>query len=573
MNTIRTLNTGSMMDKLRPYLPADQAAQELCLLTAWATWRLREYNEVAVSAEELKNSFEEAETALDTNEFSGTRLLHKLPMPLIDDLIKEAEVLTQSAMEDPSDVALALIDVTQGAAPRDPVVYIPEPLGELLADVFGRETQNISLYHESSLAALCKLHNPKSASLTVIRMTPLILAITYLLECKCYLSSSDRIFAKSSEQADFVISVPPMGMKVQNYQAEEGKELKTQTIRSDEGALERAVFEIRKRGVLLLPTSVLFSRSMMEMRRTLVDNNWLHTLVWVPERQLLNTMIASVCLVIDKQRKADEPVEFFNTPKGEFSRFLEYRHIEEVMAHEFHLDATQVDPSYIKQQGYDLSFGRYKQSDLIKAMDNKKAASVTLDGVAEIIRAQMIKGENASSEDDSNVFQEVTWRDISEAGVVTAPSKSLLLEEKGARRAEKQRLQAGDILMAVKGNLGTIALVPEDCGDNWIAGQIFVIIRPKQALISSEFLYRYLSSSLIQAYLETLATGASIKIIKAGDLSDLPVELPSAEEKAQVEANYQTIQQQYREIQQRREEIERLQAEFWPVPVETKHTS
>ena len=132
--------------------------------------------------------------------------------------------------------------------------------------------------------------------------------------------------------------------------------------------------------------------------------------------------------------------------------------------------------------------------------------------------------------------------------------------------AEKQLLQPGDILLAVKGNLGSIALVSANCGSNWIAGQTFVIIRPRQAIISSEFLYRYLSSNLIQAYLATLATGAAMKIIKAGDLSDLPVELPSAEEKAQVETNHRAILEEYQAIQQHREAVEQLKDEFWPVP-------
>lgn len=566
MNIIKTFNTYSMLDILRPYLPVEQAAQELCFLAVWATWHLREFGQIDISATELQTSFEQANHALDTSLFSDSRLLHKLPMPLVDELIKSATSLAQAAVKEPSEVALALISLIQGAELRDPAVYIPEQLGELLADVVGRDTQNVSLYHPSSLMALCMLHNPKSASLTVSGMSPLVLAVTTLLECTCHISTNDRIFTQSRERSDFVISVPPMGLKVQSHELDAGKELRTITVRSDEGALERAVDEIQKRGVLLLPTSVLFSRSAIEVRKTLVDNNWLHTLVHVPERQLLNTAIPSVCLIIDKTRKADEPVEFLDTPKGEFNRFIEYRHIEEVMAHGFHLDTTAVETNRIKQQDYDLSFGRYKQTGLLTVMENKKASSISLEGVAEIIRAQALQGEEVLADEAPNTFLEISPRDISEAGIVNTPAKAIRLDDKAARRAEKQLLQPGDILLAVKGNLGSIALVSANCGSNWIAGQTFVIIRPRQAIIGSEFLYRYLSSNLIQAYLATLATGAAMKIIKAGDLSDLPVELPSAEEKAQVETNHRAILEEYQAIQQHREAIEQLKDEFWPVP-------
>jgi len=117
-------------------------------------------------------------------------------------------------------------------------------------------------------------------------------------------------------------------------------------------------------------------------------------------------------------------------------------------------------------------------------------------------------------------------------------------------------------LLAVKGNIGRIALVSENCAHNWIAGQLFVIIRPRST-VSSIYLYRYLSSQLIQAYLAEIETGTAMKVIKAADLQNLPVEVPTQDRSAEVEANFTAIQQEYLAIRQHREKISQCMTELW----------
>lgn len=563
MTITKKSDISSMVEKLRAYFHAEQIAEEVALLVAWSTWHKREIGSLdGFPVEQLRQSYTAAGECFNSDLFSSSQLFQRLPLPLISELMDCAKVLADKA---PTEAVRDLISFAQEVSPKGCGIFIPDLVADLLADSIGRDRKNVALYHESSLSVLAKFTHPETAFLKVFRVTPLVMAVTYLLGSGYLCINQDEIFTTSTDLSDVVVSTPVIGFKVRLTDAAIQHRIGKELIRSDEGALERAVSEVQERGVLLLPLSVLFSRSTLDVRKTLVDNNWLHALVHIPEVTLLHTAIPSVCLVIDKTRRSGEPVQFVDVPKAEFNRFVEYCRIEDILSHEHHMDATPVTVEGIKKQGYDLSFSRYKANYLLETMAEKKASSITLDGVSEIIRAQAIKGEEVENE-GPGVYREVTWRSISEAGFVTEPDKCLQLDEKTARRAEKQRLQSGDILLAVKGGLGNIAIVPDSCGTNWIAGQAFVIIRPRQPIVSSAFLYRYLSSDLIQAYLDAMATGTAVKIIKAADLNQLPVELPSPEQQQRVVANYQAMQEEYRAIQQHREKINQLRQEFWSLP-------
>jgi type I restriction enzyme M protein len=558
------LSTSSMMELMKPYLPVDQAVQELCLLISWSIWVQCEFPRgEGISAGGLERSFEEAASSLGTGLFNGSRLFNNIPMRVIDELIQEATIVANVAKSKPRDVALDLIAIQHCYSTRRSEIFITKEIGELLVDALGSSGPEgeVVLYHDSSLMALCALPKPQSAILSVSKITPLAFAVSYMLGARLDECLPECLFNKTKDRQSTVISIPPFGTRVETYHIQTDQEIETRTVRTEDGAFERAVDEVEYRAVLLLPLSVLSSRASLGVRKKLIDNNWLSTLLHIPRRQLTNTSADSVCLVIDKQKGDQSKIMMSEPPISEFSRFIESQKIYDLVAYEPDMDSKRVDTDLIRNQGYDLAFSRYKDSSFYELFqeDNK----VALNGVAEIIRTQAVKGEVCANE-APNSFRQVTWRDISEAGYVIEPPHSIVFEDKQIAQVEKQRLQAGDILLAVKGNLGHIALVPEECPSNWIAGQTFVIIRPRKAVISSVYLYRFLSSDLVQAHLSSIASGTGMKIIKSGDLNAIAVGLPTTEEVSFVESNHRAIQDEFAAIKRHRQEIERLREECWP---------
>lgn len=76
-------------------------------------------------------------------------------------------------------------------------------------------------------------------------------------------------------------------------------------------------------------------------------------------------------------------------------------------------------------------------------------------------------------------------------------------------------------------------MIGDDCGDNWIAGQVFLIIRAgERGTVRPEYLYRYLASPM--QYLGEIDSGTGIPILKTNDIKNLPAPVSSTEEQARV---------------------------------------
>ena len=152
--------------------------------------------------------------------------------------------------------------------------------------------------------------------------------------------------------------------------------------------------------------------------------------------------------------------------------------------------------------------------------------------------------------------------DFGEDGLIHGGSKHRQLDERGAVRAEREKLQPGDILIGTRGTIGKVAMVADDVPDNLIAGQTTVAIRlPKDGPISDPvYLLRYLSLPEVGEYLESLAGGATIRFIRNKDLGNLPVLLPSLEDQARVCAVHADIQAAMADAKQLLEKSRNLSA-------------
>jgi hypothetical protein len=177
------------------------------------------------------------------------------------------------------------------------------------------------------------------------------------------------------------------------------------------------------------------------------------------------------------------------------------------------------------------------------------------------VRAQNLKATDES--ELTTVFLEASVRDITESGRMGTPLKLTHVDKTQLRRAQNQRIYPGDILLAIKGSVGRLAFVDGSCGENWIAGQAFMIIRPKGTAVSTPYLYRYLASELIQEYIEETATGTVMAILKAADVSNILVPLPDPDLKISVESTHAAILAEYAAVEEHRDTIRRLEQQNW----------
>lgn len=81
----------------------------------------------------------------------------------------------------------------------------------------------------------------------------------------------------------------------------------------------------------------------------------------------------------------------------------------------------------------------------------------------------------------------------------------------------------------------------------------------------SEYLYRYLASPMVQQYLEEIASGAGIPVLKANDIKNLPVPVPSPEKQQRVLDVHHQIMDEYDAIRAHQARIEELTQKHWDI--------
>lgn len=184
--------------------------------------------------------------------------------------------------------------------------------------------------------------------------------------------------------------------------------------------------------------------------------------------------------------------------------------------------------------------------------------------MAELIRGQLLKEDKTPQ---GETFYEVGVRNISNDGLVNKPEKSLQLSGRMRDRAELQRLQPGDILLVSKGSVGKIGLVGNDCDKNWVASQSFQVVRLTHTnyIASSEYLFRYLSSPLVQEYLSEQITGTTIPVLKTADIKELPIPIVSLDEQKKIVQTHNKILDSYKHIHKIQNDIDSLRNIYWPL--------
>ena len=179
-------------------------------------------------------------------------------------------------------------------------------------------------------------------------------------------------------------------------------------------------------------------------------------------------------------------------------------------------------------------------------LDMKRYGSMTADGIASLLTprdgnrvayplseiADITRALTITDEGTGPAYTEVMQGDIDRFGFISGASKQIRTATNvGERRARQAALREQDIVLALRGSAGMVGYVLQT-EERMIAGQQFVIIRPKKDLSKSfppSYLFRYLKSGIIQEYLKTRSLGEKLPRLKIGDVESIPVIKPAAD--------------------------------------------
>lgn len=113
-----------------------------------------------------------------------------------------------------------------------------------------------------------------------------------------------------------------------------------------------------------------------------------------------------------------------------------------------------------------------------------------------------------------------------------ATKKIARVRPEKASELPRYRLQAGDILLARRGEMGRCAMV-RPTEEGWICGTGCLRIRPNER-IDNRFLTHYLGWPTTVAWLTAQAVGQTLPSLNTGILAKIPLTLPSLEEQRRI---------------------------------------
>jgi hypothetical protein len=228
--------------------------------------------------------------------------------------------------------------------------------------------------------------------------------------------------------------------------------------------------------------------------------------------------------------------------------------------------ARDVPVSEVHDQSDVLSVERYLRTQSGEALSAFLSDYETrpLGEIVEVIRPTAIP----KSEDGEFSIHEASPGDIGEEGFLNCPAKQTKVARGALRKARNQQVRPGDVLFSVKGTIGKTGLIPKSVPEAnedtlWTAGQSLVILRTKGS-VSPEVLFEYLSNSIVQDYIGSLAGGAAIQSITAKDLAALQIPIPPKTQQEQVGEEFQERQHAFEKLHEVRKTIDHIKSRSWP---------
>jgi len=318
------------------------------------------------------------------------------------------------------------------------------------------------------------------------------------------------------------------------------------------------------------------------IRRNLIDSGRLRAVMGIPAGLAFSNTSIRTNLVLLSDRSADEirDVVWFAdlghdavAVRGRRGR-LEVREgvrWSDILTQSSITDAglaRDVPRAEIVANNFVLLTDRYLNTGPRDRIDQLLAKSevVHLEDVAELIRPMSLSRDDVGD----YTLRESAPSDISERGFLNEPSRTVQVDRAKYVKGYNQQLRSGDLVLAVKGSVGVIGLVPEHVpGDGkseiWTVGQSMMILRPKKRSgISPLALYEYLSNDTVQAFVRSLAGGAAIQSLSIKDIKNIPIPVPNPETVDRIEAAFVERMAIFDKIDGLKKQLEEVRSTEWP---------
>lgn len=373
------------------------------------------------------------------------------------------------------------------------------------------------------------------------------------------------------------VAFPPIGLR---YDAETAEgdffgRFPEKTTLSSVLSIRHLMAVADSRVIVCVPNGFLFgANAERELRKSLIEKGQLRAVVALPPG-LLSIASIAVSMLVLSPAGGERSVRVVNADDERFRRMTsktrsELTDIEAIIhaanGHADGLIARDVPADEIVSNDYQLQVARYlipdEQKRVLALLEN--AQLVPLGELVEVIRPPVVKSKDSAS----ITLREVGVGDLPTFGYIDEPQRSIDVDEEMAKKLSRYHLRPLDVVLAIKGSVGKIGLVPPTIGDSnlpWVVGQSSVALRVKSPNIRPSTLFMLLRSSLGQALIKSIVSAGTIPFIQTRELEALSIPVPSLAEQDTV-AN--VLDQEARvqdEIRRLQDQLAQLSKNLWSI--------
>lgn len=439
------------------------------------------------------------------------------------------------------DLALEQISKFQGK--RGGLFVHPSSLTSLINGCIG-DTNGLKIFNPFAGAASFIIDTNNSEFTYAQELNQKTWAIGQLrllvYESKAHLKLEDSFINwPHNEKFDLIVSSPPLGMRLKNV----GNPFVSESKTSEPFFLEVGVNSLSQNGklVAVLSNGSLFrGGSEQKLRKQLIEDDLIDTIISLPGGLLQNTGIPLVIMIIDKNKKAPGHVRFVDGQN--FVDSLNSR--EKILDNEGLLMLIQsgyqdsdsvriVDNRRIKDFEYNLSVPRYFQ---------RQIEGTKLRDILTVVRGS----KNTSPED----IKFVRIRDLQEDKINYTLDVSSL-QDSTPNRPQLRIIEESCLLVAARWN----TLKPtyfEYTGTPICVSNDILSFEIKEDLADTAYLINELHLEYVEEQLSSFRQVVQMPVIKLNDVLQVVIKLPSIEEQRAKVSGLREISEKIQQLQTER---------------------
>lgn len=292
-----------------------------------------------------------------------------------------------------------------------------------------------------------------------------------------------------------------------------------------------ALNKLKPAGRAIATTSVggLNRASDIKIREGIINDDLVEAIIMLPSSMYVNTAIPTAIIVFNKRKAESIKNKVIMIDASE--RFVRKNRRQNSLTQEtinLIIDVVQngteekqfstvVDFETLRKNEYNLNASFYLNAQLI---EQQLSNSILLKEIAEILPGVQVPASDLEVLKKNATHYFLNVRNIQDDMILYEEEDRI--RDKKVNWYGKYDIQAGDIIMTTKGATAKAVIVPDDFLPAFISNNL-TIIRVNKEKYSPYVLLKYLRSDLGRLVLDSVTTGAGVRIINASKLGNIEI--------------------------------------------------